>query len=266
MIHATSAELYHWVALFLWPLARIMGLLTVAPLFGNVSVPARAKIALGVLLTIIISPGVPPLPASDPASMTGFLILIQQMLIGLAMGFAMRVVFAAIEMAGEVSGMTMGLSFASFFDPQTRGRTSVVSQFVALIALMLYLATNMHLVLLATLADSFNSLPISATPLNPLALREVANWGARIFSGGLQLALPIIAALLVTNLGLGVLTRAAPQLNLFGIGFPITLGVGFIMLTVTLPYLATPMQNLFEEGMQEIAKISAAAFAPPAPR
>lgn len=266
MITVTSAEINTWIATFLWPLARIMGLLTVAPLFGNVSVPARAKIGLGVLLTVIISPGVAAIPAADPASLPGFLILIQQMLIGLAMGFAMRVVFAAIEMAGEVAGMTMGLSFASFFDPQTRARTSVVSQFLALIALMLYLATNLHLVLLSTLADSFNTLPITAGTLNPQAWRELVNWGGRIFSGGVQLSLPIVAALLVTNLGLGVLTRAAPQLNLFGIGFPITLAVGFIMIYVTLPYLGTPMTNLFQEAIMEIARISNAAFPLPVPR
>ncbi|MDB5838380.1 MAG: fliR [Herminiimonas sp.] len=265
MINITSAELNTWIAMMLWPLTRVMGLISVAPLFGNVSVPARVKIGLGIMLSVAIAPAVPAMPAIDPASLAGFLIIAQQLVIGMAMGFAMRIVFAAVEMAGEITGLTMGLGFASFFDPQTRARSSSVSQFLALLALMFYLATNLHLVLLATLADSFTALPITAAPLNGQGMRELVNWGGRIFSAGVQLSLPIVAVLLVTNLALGILTRAAPQLNLFGIGFPITLGVGFIMLTVALPYLATPLANLFQEGINRIGQITAAALplAPP---
>src|SRR4051812_45986875 len=122
MITVTSAELNTWIASFLWPLTRILGLISVAPLFNNVSVPARVKIGLGIMLSIIIAPGVPALPAMDPTSLTGLLILVQQLVIGMAMGFAMRIVFAGIELAGEISSMTMGLGFAIFYDPQTRGR------------------------------------------------------------------------------------------------------------------------------------------------
>ena len=126
MISVTSAELNTWIAAFLWPLTRIIGMISVAPLFGNVSVPARVKIALGIMLALIISPTVPALPALDPMSLPGFLILAQQLIIGLAIGFAMRITFAGVEMAGEITGMTMGLGFASFFDPQTRARSCLL--------------------------------------------------------------------------------------------------------------------------------------------
>lgn len=258
MISFTSAELHTWIASILWPLTRILGLISVAPLFGNVSVPARVKIGLGTMLALIIAPTVPALPAMDPMSLNGLLILIQQLVIGLAMGFAMRLVFAAIELAGEISSMTMGLGFAVFYDPQTRGRSSAISQFVALLTLMIYLATNLHLVLLSTLADSFTSLPISATAMSANGFQELALWGGRIFSAGVQLSLPIVAALLLTNIALGILTRAAPQLNLFGIGFPITISVGFIMLALSLPYLAMPIVNLLHEGIEAIQQITAA--------
>ena len=162
MISVTSAELNTWIAAFLWPLTRIIGMISVAPLFGNVSVPARVKIALGIMLALIISPTVPALPALDPMSLPGFLILAQQLIIGLAIGFAMRITFAGVEMAGEITGMTMGLGFASFFDPQTRARSSAISQFLALLTLMIYLATNLHLVVLSTLAQTFELLPISS--------------------------------------------------------------------------------------------------------
>jgi flagellar biosynthetic protein FliR len=262
MISITSGELQAWIASFIWPLTRVLGMLSVAPLFGNVSVPARVKIGLGVTLAMIIAPTVPQMPALDPMSAAGLLILVQQLVIGLAIGFAMRIVFAGVEMAGEISSMTMGLGFATFFDPQSRGRSSAISQFLALLTMMIYLASNLHLVLLSTLAQSFDSLPISAAPLSADGLRQLIGWGGRIFSAGVQLSLPIVAALLITNIALGILTRAAPQLNLFGIGFPITIGVGFIMIALALPYLATPIVRLLQEGIEAIQQITL-ALAPP---
>ncbi len=261
MISITSAELNTWIAALLWPLTRILGLISVAPLFGNVSVPARVKISLGILLALIIAPTVPAMPAMDPISSTGFLILMQQLLIGLTMGFAMRIVFAGVEMAGEITGMTMGLGFASFFDPQTRARTSAISQFLALLILMIYLATNLHLVVLSTLAKSFELLPITGSFVSTAGLFEIVKWGGRIFSAGVQLSLPMVAALLITNIALGILTRAAPQLNIFGIGFPITIGVGFIMIGVVLPYLMNPFINLMQEGIDAMGRITI-AFTP----
>jgi len=143
----------------------------------------------------------------------------------------------------------MGFGFATFFDPQTRARSSAIAQFLALLTLMIFLATNVHLMMLSTLAESFISMPVSALAAGAGGFRMLAGWGGLIFSSGVQLSLPIIAALLITNLALGILTRAAPQLNLFGIGFPVTLGAGFIVLTLMLPYLATPMERLFNEGL-----------------
>src|SRR5450830_208751 len=250
MLTLTSAELNAWLAALLWPLSRILGLIAASPVFGNAAVPVSVKVAFGVVLAAIIAPALGTFPAVDPMSMQGFLILAQEMLIGLAMGFTMRVVFAAIEMAGEVSSLTMGLGFASFFDPNTAGRSSAVSQMLTLIATMAFLAMNAHLVLLEALAESFMTMPISATPMSAGAPLELARWGGKIFSTGLQLSLPIVAALLITNVALGILTRAAPQLNLFGIGFPITLGVGLLVIAMTLPYLGMPIQNLFLDGIE----------------
>jgi flagellar biosynthetic protein FliR len=250
MITLTSGELNAWIAGLLWPLTRILGLITAAPLFGNRAVPVSMKVALGLLLATIMAPVVPAVPAADPMSMAGLLILMQELLIGAAMGFSMRIVFAAIEFAGEVASMTMGLGFATFFDPNSAGRSSAVGQLLALVATMAFLAVNAHLVLISALAESFVTLPISATPMSVGAPLELVKWGGRIFSAGLQLSLPIIAALLITNVALGILTRAAPQLNLFGIGFPITLGVGFLTISLVMPYLGAPIVNLFNQGIE----------------
>ena len=268
MITLTSAEMNTWIAALLWPLTRILGLIAASPLFGNSSFPVSAKVALGVVLAAIMAPAIPALPAADPMSMAGFLIILQELLIGLAMGFSVRIVFAAVEMAGEISSLTMGLGFASFFDPLTKGRSSAVSQFLALIATMAFLAVNAHLVLLSALGESFITMPISATPMAAGAPWEMARWGGKIFSAGLQLSLPIVAALLITNVALGILTRAAPQLNIFGIGFPISLGVGFLIVSLSLPYLSGPLQNLFNEGIEASRSIprSGAARTPTVPQ
>ena len=250
MITLSSADINVWIAGLLWPLTRILGLLAASPLFGNNAVPATVKVMLGVLLAMIVAPAVPALPAADPLSLAGLLILAQELLVGLAMGFSIRIVFAAVEMAGEISSLTMGLGFATFFDPNTQGRSSAISQFLALVATMGFLAVNAHLVLLSVLVESFSTLPVSATPLYAGGFKQLADWGGRIFSTGVQLSLPIVAALLITNVALGILTRAAPALNLFGIGFPITLGVGLLVIAMVLPYLATPIQNLFLDGIE----------------
>jgi flagellar biosynthetic protein FliR len=250
MITVASADINMWIAGLLWPLTRILGLLAAAPLFGNKAVPASVKVMLGVMLAAIVAPAVPALPATDPMSLAGLLILAQEMLIGLAMGFSIRIIFAAVEMAGEISSLTMGLGFATFFDPNTQGRSSAISQFLALVATLGFLSVNAHLVLLSALVESFSSLPVSATPIYSGGFKQLADWGGRIFSTGVQLSLPIVAALLITNVALGILTRAAPALNLFGIGFPITLGVGLLVVATTLPYLATPVQNLFLDGIE----------------
>ncbi len=268
MITLTSAEMNTWIAALLWPLSRILGLLAASPIFGNSSIPLPGKIAMGVLLAAIIAPAIPALPAADPMSMAGFLIVMQEMLIGLCMGFAMRIVFAAIEMAGEISSLTMGLGFASFFDPLTKGRSSAISQFLALVATMAFLAVNAHLVLLAALAESFITMPISSTPMSASAQYELVRWGGHIFSAGLQLSLPIVAALLITNVALGILTRAAPQLNIFGIGFPISLGVGLLLISLVLPYLGGPIQTLFNQGIEasrSIPRSGANRTPPPQP-
>ncbi len=262
MITFTSDQLHIWVASFLWPLTRILGLIAATPFFNNNSIPRRVKVGLGIMLAIIIAPGVPAVPATDPMSMTGLLILVQQFIIGAAMGFTVRIVMAAMEMAGEVIGMTMGLGFATFFDPQSKGRSPAISQFLALLALMIYLASNLHLVVLSVLADSFVSMPISATPITNQPFMIFMGWGGRIFSAGIQLSLPIVAALLITNIALGILTRAAPQLNLFGIGFPVTICVGFLMIAIVLPYMATPLEHLFYEGFTVMRHITASSLPP----
>lgn len=256
MLSVTSAQLTAWIAAFIFPLARILALISSAPILGNKQIPIRIKISLAMLFTVIVAPTI-TVPANiDPTSAQGMLILVQQILAGLAMGFSMRLIFTAVEMAGDLAGMQMGLGFASFYDPVNASYTPVIAQFLGILATLAFLGMNGHLYMLAALADSFQAFPISAALPAAGAFRTLTEWGSTIFMHALQLSMPIIGALMITNLALGILTRSAPQLNIFAVGFPITLTVGFATLALTLPYLAPMLDHVINEGLDTMQRLA----------
>lgn len=257
MLSLTTAQLTAFLAAFVFPMARILALVATAPVLGNRGVPARIRLGIGLALTLAIAPLAGPIPDISPSSWEGLLILVQQIVIGTAMGLAMRVAFAAVDMAGELIGLQMGLGFANFFDPTQGSNAPVVAQFMGLLAILFFLALNGHLLIISTLAQSFSVLPIGADLFGAQAAYSVVTWGGRMFESGLTLALPVVAALLIANLALGVLTRTAPQLNIFAVGFPITLMLGFFMLALVLPYLTAPLEKLLTSGVSMALEIAA---------
>ncbi|GAB4174439.1 MAG: flagellar biosynthetic protein FliR [Rhodocyclaceae bacterium] len=262
MLTVTSAQLDAWIAALVFPLARILALTASAPVFGNAAAPRRIRLLAGLAIGFAVIPSLGPPPAIAPASGAGLLLLAQQIVIGLAMGLAMRAVFAAVDLAGELIGLQMGLSFAVFFDPQSASESSALSEFLAILATLVFLALNGHLMLLAGVSASFEMLPIGPWGAPVPAFELLVRWGATIFSAGVLLSLPLIAALLVTNIALGVLTRAAPQLNLFAVGFPVTMTVGFGVLLLSLPLAAPVLETLFGQGLGAIDQIVRAASRP----
>lgn len=255
MLTISSAQLDLWLAGFIWPFVRILALVATDPFFGNRSVPKRVKVGFSVLLTLILSPVLGSMPHVSPGSAEGILIMVQQIMIGISMGLAMRIVFASFEMAGHLAGLQMGLGFATFFDPQRGAQVQAVSTFTGLLALLLFLSMNGHLVVIRALAESFYVLPVSSQTLSVTGWKTLVGWGGEIFKAGLLISLPIIAALLVTNLAMGVMSRAAPQVNLFAVGFPITLGVGFFLLYLSLPYFVPIFDQLFNDGIRVALQI-----------
>jgi len=248
MISFTSAQLDAWLALLVFPLTRILAMIASSPILGNRQVPARVKIGLSVLLAILIAPTVGEMPPVSIGSPHGLLIVVQQIIIGVAMGITMRLIFTAVEMAGELAGLQMGLGFASFYDPINASHNPIISQWMGVIATLAFLALNGHLYMISTLAESFQTLPIGGM-MSYKELYGVVSWGGSIFAYALQISLPILAALLITNIALGILTRAAPQLNLFAVGFPITLAIGFFVLILSTPYFLPIMDRITQEGL-----------------
>jgi flagellar biosynthetic protein FliR len=254
MISITSAQLDAWLATLLFPMIRLLAFISSSPIFSHKQIPHRVKIGLAMILSIIIAPTLDPMPAVAMGSPEGLLIMIQQIIIGTAMGLTMQLIFSAVEMAGEFSGLQMGLGFASFYDPQNSTYSPVIAQWLGIIALLGFLSINGHLMMISAVAESFHTLPVG-TMMPTKSFYAVAHWGGSIFANALQISLPLLAALLITNLALGILTRAAQQLNLFAIGFPITLAVGFFVLSFSLPYLSPIMDRLTNDGLATALKL-----------
>lgn len=255
MINLSAAQLDLWMAGFLFPLARILGLIATAPILNNRAIPARIRMGFGAAMTLALIPALPP-SGLVVGSWPGLLALLQQMLIGIALGFSMRVVFTAIDLAGELIGLQMGLGFAMFYDPDNAAQSPVISEFLGLLAMLIFLSINGHLMLLAVIGNSFEWWPVGADLFPANGWMAIARWGSTIFSAGVMLALPVIAALLVVNIALAVLTRAAPTLNLFAIGFPVTLIAGFVMLLLSMPFFAPALQQLFDYGLRTVAQLA----------
>ena len=246
MIELTTGQIEGWIAAWLWPFLRIGACLMVAPVFGAGVVPPRARLVLAGALTLMVAPLLqqPDVPMFSGA---GLIVTLQQMLVGVAIGFVLQIVFDALAMGGQLLTNTMGLSFAFNVDPLRGTGAPVVGQFYTLIATLTFLALNGHLAVVQALVDGFNTLPISVDGLAPEGFWQVALWGVQLFRGALMVALPGVTALLIVNLAFGVVSRAAPSLNLFAIGFPVTLIGGLLIILAGLPAMQSGFVRLMRE-------------------
>jgi flagellar biosynthetic protein FliR len=249
MFTLSSADLDAMLALFFFPFARILAWLAFDPLLGNKGVPMRVRVALAIVLAVVVTPILLPATPLRLASGDGILILLQQIAIGAALGFCLRIVFSAVEFAGQLMGLQMGLSFATLFDPVNGAQTQVVAQFLTLSTALILFALNGHHLVITALVQSFQDIPIGST-LSAGGFAMLAHWGAALFAVGLHISLPLTAALLATNLTIGMMSRASPQLNIFAIGFPLTLGVGFVVLYLTLAYLPVRLDQFWLQAVE----------------
>ncbi|EXU76249.1 flagellar biosynthetic protein FliR [Erwinia mallotivora] len=254
MLHFDSNQLLMWVGQLFWPLARILALIMTAPLLSEKSISRKVKVGLGLMITYVLLPSLPPVNVTL-FSVSGFWLLLQQILIGVAIGFTMQFAFAAVRTAGEVIGLQMGLSFATFFDPASRLNMPVLARFLDILAMLLFLTFNGHLWLISMVADSFHTLPIGGDPVNGNAYLALTKAAGMIFLNGLRLALPLITLLLTLNLALGLLNRVTPQLSVFAIGFPVTLSLGLVFMSLMMPLLAPFCEHLFSEVFDLLASI-----------
>ncbi|KVP29718.1 flagellar biosynthetic protein FliR [Burkholderia ubonensis] len=255
MFSVTYAQLNAWLTAFLWPFVRMLALVAVAPVTGHASVPGRVKIGVAAFMALVVAPTLGAVPAVTVFSAQGIWIVVTQFLIGVAMGFTMQIVFAAAQAAGDAIGLSMGLGFATFFDPHASGATPVMGRFLNAVAILAFLAFDGHLQVLAALAASFQALPVSAELLHAPGWRTLAAFGATVFQMGLLLALPVVAALLIANLALGILNRAAPQVGIFQVGFPVTMLVGLLLVQLMVPNMVPFFGHLFDMGLDAMGRV-----------
>jgi flagellar biosynthetic protein FliR len=244
VITFTEAQLMAWVTPIFWPFLRILAVFTSAPVFSSRAFTVRARVALAFLVALAAQASLPDMPVigfNDPRALG---VLFQQVGIGLALGFCVRLVFAAVELAGEVVGFQMGLNFASFFDPSLNSQSSAVARFFAQMTSLLFVVMNGHLMVLMAITKSFQAFPVDQNFLQALSVMKLHTLGADLFASGLWMAMPMVGMLLFVNLALGIVSRVAPQMNIFAVGFPITLVAGLIGVAYTLPMLDQPFLAL----------------------
>ncbi|MEF7613209.1 flagellar biosynthetic protein FliR [Aquincola sp. MAHUQ-54] len=250
MVTFTEAQLLAWITPVLWPFLRVLALFSALPVLGQRSVPARVRVALSFLIAVCAQAGLPEMPVVPLDSGLGFMLVAQQVVIGLTLGFAVRIVFAAVEFAGELMGLQMGLNFAGFFDPATGGQATATSRFLGTMVSWMFIVIGGHLLIIDAVLQSFRVFPVAPEPFAFIRALRPEVWGAEIFSMGLWIAMPLVGMLLFVNLVLGLISRVASQMNVFSIGFPITLGVGLVGILLTLPMMQAPFTMALERMLE----------------
>jgi flagellar biosynthetic protein FliR len=240
MISISEAQILAWLTPLLWPFFRALALLASLPVFSQRAVPMRVKIGLALFISLAAQPSLPAMPVIALDSPQAVLVIVQQLLVGITLGFAVRIVFAAVELGGELIGLQMGLNFAGFFDPATASQGTASGRFFGTLVAFLFVLSNGHLAVIAALVRSFEVFAVGDEPFAFLRQMQPQQWGTEVFTLGLWIALPLVGMLLFVNLVLGVISRVAPQISVFSVGFPITLAVGLIGMLLTLPLLEQP--------------------------
>ena len=254
MISISEAQLVQWLSPILWPFLRVLAVFTAAPIFSSRAFPLRTRIGLAFLIAYAAQDSLPNQAVVSIDGPQALGAVVQQVGIGLAIGFTVRLVFAAFELAGQVVGFQMGLGFAAFFEPSTSAQSSAMGRFYANMAALLFIVLNGHLLVLMAVVHSFTAFPVDQNFLQALVAMKLQDLGANLFASAFWIALPVVAMLMFANLALGIISRVAPQMNIYAIGFPVTLAVGLIAVAATLPMLEQPFAALLQQMIDIFAR------------
>ncbi|CNI13805.1 MULTISPECIES: flagellar biosynthetic protein FliR [Yersinia] len=254
MLTLSIASLYSIINQFFWPMLRVLALFSTAPIFNEKGIGKKTKVGLATIIALLIGQNLPN-PHIEIFSISGLWVGAQQFIIGASIGLVIQLIFVAVRNAGEIIGLQMGLSFATFFDPAAGGNMPVIARILNLLVTLLFLTFNGHLWMLSILADSFILLPISTNTLNPEGFIYFPHIAGLVFRFGLMLGLPIITLLLCLNLTLGLLNRLTPQLSIFVVGFPLTLSVGMAAMSMIMYTLAPFFENMMKEIFEHVSQM-----------
>jgi len=251
----SDAQIAAWLTAWWLPFARIAAALMAAPLFGHKMIPPQVRLAMALMLATLLMPWQPAVEGFDPLSLKGVLLTANELLLGVCLGFILQLVFEAVLFAGQFVATGMGLGFATLVDQQQGISVAVVGQFLMLMTMLLFLAMNGHLAFIRFLADSFTVWPAGTAALTPDSLQLVLKAIAAMLRGALGIALPAVIALMVVQIAMGVISRSAPTLNLFAVGFPVTLMLGLIVMERTLPALRPQVERLIAGSFETMSQL-----------
>ncbi len=251
----TEQELLTLLASFIWPLIRISSMFITIPVFSVKALPAKVRVIISFLITLVVVPVLPEPPNIVIFSYSGFVVAIHQKKIGLATGFVLQMVFAMMVVGGQTIAYSMGLGFASMVDPATGVQVPVVAQVFVIASSLMFLAVNGHLLLIEMLVSSFTSLPVAMHGFSISDIWSIVIWSSQIFVAGVLMAMPVMIALLFVNISFGVASRAAPQLQIFGVGFPITIMMGMVLIWLSLANSLDVFANVLTDGFALINQL-----------
>jgi len=256
-IEIPIAKLVEGLAIYIWPFVRIGAFLMVMPLVGGSFVPTKARLLLAVALTAVLAPVIPTMPNLEVLSAAGLVTMIQEIAIGAAMGFLVQLVFDAIALGGQVIGMSMGLGFAVFLDRARGVNIPVLGQLFLMLGMLVFLSLDGHLALIQLLADSFAAWPVTGSGLTVPILEQLLDWTGQMFVFAMKISLPAITAILVVNLSFGIMSRAAPTLNLFAVGFPVAMLLGFAVIFLNMEVLVENVASFLALSLAKISQLFA---------
>ncbi|MBU2887223.1 flagellar biosynthetic protein FliR [Gilvimarinus agarilyticus] len=244
----STDQLMQFIGQYLWPFLRIGAVFMAAPIFGAKTVTARVRVLLALFVTLLVSPMIEVPRGVDLLSGPALMIVANEVLIGLALGFSFQVVLHIFVLAGQLIAMKMGLGFASMNDPSNGITVTVLSQFYLLLSTVLFLIFDGHLLIIALIVESFSTFPVGGAGFGPDQFIQIANMGSWMFSAALVVVLPLFTAMLVINMAFGIMNRSAPQINVFSVGFPITLIFGLLFMWLSLIVFLPYFEDVFYQA------------------
>ncbi len=248
-------QIFQSINQFIWPLIRITAMIMTMSIFGARTIPNRIKLMLSLMIAFLLMPSIPQTQNLEIFSGAGFITVISQLVIGIGMGLATRMLFETFVIGGQMVAMQTGLGFASLVDPSNGVQVPILGQFFIMLVTLIFLAVDGQLLMLRILAESFQSFPISSEGLGQQAIWSFIEFARWMFAGAVMMALSAALALLIVNLTFGIMTKAAPQLNIFAIGFPITMVTGLLIIWLTLGGFYTHFDSQFGRTMQLVCSL-----------
>ena len=246
------AEVVQRFYTLLWPMIRVSAFLLASPFFSLRAVNVRVRVLLAALLTLMIYPLV-DWPIIEPYSAAGLREIFNQILIGTVMGMILQIVSGALVVGGQAVSAAMGLGMANMIDPNM-GNVPVISQFFIICSTLIFMGMGGHILVLSLILESFKSLPIGQMLAPDMLMAVLLQWSSMMFLGALLLALPIMVSLLFINIGVGVITRAAPALNIFAVGFPAMILAGMVLLATSMTSIGFRIQWLWRESFEVVGQ------------